>query len=202
MASSDQKKLYPLLKTAGLLELAKAGDLGAQAELINLYTGKLRSLILFRARPGSPARWQGDTEDFLQEVRMRALAGLHSFEYRGIGSFWLWIRQIAIHCISDSANKKAARSNIRTIMPESQEEPPASQVAPYEGLIKKEQIILFDRALSLVPEMDRQLLTLRLELNLPFQAIAEECGFSSDSAARIAYKRALLRLVKLINYDK
>jgi DNA-directed RNA polymerase specialized sigma24 family protein len=74
--------------------------------------------------------------------------------------------------------------------------PAAPARGPLREAADHESAAAVDAALEKLPEKTRQGLAMRLELGLEWNVIAEDCGFPSPDAARVAIKRALLDVAK------
>jgi RNA polymerase sigma-70 factor (ECF subfamily) len=197
--SDDSNPSEALLATAALLSRARAGDPGAQRELFELFEPVLRRLL--HARVPANARGLLDTDDLVQEVYGRVFQRLESFEYRGPGSFWGYLRRVGLNYVaavarrseSVQAPRNASESSLDGIGPEP---------SPSSALSSRERFAEFEAALQELPELQRQALLMRLELDLPFSAIAAECGFPSADAARMAVKRVIEVVVKRMSDDQ
>jgi RNA polymerase sigma-70 factor (ECF subfamily) len=71
--------------------------------------------------------------------------------------------------------------------------PAATSGSPTEGLERAEQAVRLRRAVLALPRRQREVVTLRLDAELPFAEIAEALGIA-EGAARVAFHHALLRL--------
>ncbi len=190
--SRDEKEPRPssaLSRTGDLLEEARRGDAAARETLFGHYREPL-SRFLHARIPGG-ARGLLETEDVVQEVCTRAFASLDRFEYRGIGSFWGFLRRIGLHYVVE-LGRRAARSPVGASL-EAVPEPTdgASTPRALSVLIEKETCEAFEKALSSVSESARAALLLRFELDLDYATIANDCSFSSPDAARMAVCRAV-----------
>jgi RNA polymerase sigma-70 factor, ECF subfamily len=133
-----------------------------------------------------------DTQDAVQEVLLRAHRTLERFEYRGVGSFWAYLRTIARNYALHAGEKRAAGD--RSLPEDSFLAPVAPDLAPLLALVGREQVEAFERALTVLPEPTREALLMRLELGLGYAEIAAESGYPSADAARMAIARALERV--------
>lgn len=181
-----------LERTQPLLEQARQGDAEALNRLFQLYEDKLEAFI--RARLPRSARPLLETGDVFQEARLKAFEKLDRFAYRGPLSFWRWLRQIALNHIIDHHRKISRRPAQDGLGRESRLEVKEEGAQPLDGILKKEEISAFESALERVPEKQREVLLLRLELRASFAEIAQQCDFPSPDAARNAYNRWLAKL--------
>lgn len=137
------------------------------------------------------ARGVLDTGDIVQEALTAALGQLERFEYRGLGSFWSYLRRIGINLILQEERRRGIRpieandsARLGAAADDSGENPPAT-------LVRKESNEAIETALEQVAEPARGALLLRLELGLPYAVIASECGYPSADAARMAIGRSM-----------
>src|SRR5262245_5586451 len=101
-----------LFATNDLLKRTRAGDREAIEILFRRYRQVLQDFLHKRLPPAS--RSLLETEDLVQEVLTRAITALPSFEYRGIGSFWAYLRQIGLNHLSEMA-RKSQRADQRAV---------------------------------------------------------------------------------------
>ena len=172
------------------LFLQAQDEAGAGAALEE-YGPRLEAFLGGRLPAG--ARGHQETLDLVQAVWAKALEGRSRFTDHGAGAFWAYLRRIAENHLVDQY-RRAGRRGTPEPLPPSSEEPPATGAGPAEEIERKEACALFDRALSVVSEEERRAVLARLELDQPWDEIAEEAGFPSPDAARMAVRRALTRI--------
>lgn len=197
--SSDAADDSGLMQTADLLGRARSGDAAARDELFQHYRPLLESFLGGRL-PGG-ARGALDTQDLVQDVCVHAAASLDRFQYRGVGSFWAYLRTIGKNLVRDHGRKDVARGRSAPLPEESMAEPPDAAASVGADLLKKEDLARFDRELERVPEREQNALLMRLELDLEYKAIAVECGYPSPDAARMAVTRALEQIIARMAED-
>lgn len=183
-----------LLQTADILAQARAGSAQAREDLFRRYHAKLARFLHMRLP--SSARGMLDTDDIVQEVYASALSTLDRFEYRGIGSFWAYLRRIGINHLRQIARRPSNDGRMEPALDASAPDPAAPDSGPISKLMKKEQLEAFEKALERISEAGRDALLMRLELDLGYEAIAAECGFPSADAARMAVCRAMGRVAE------
>lgn len=187
-----------LIGTSELLPRARAGDLVAQQELFDRFTPVL--LRLLHARLPSHVRGLLETEDLVQEVYSRTLAHLGSFEYRGPGSFWSYLRRVGLNYVGEIVRRHEPGKAPRSVSGSTLDGvDPGS--GPISQLLRQERFSAFESALECLSDSQRRAVLMRIELHLPFEAIASECNFPSPDAARMAVNRALRRLVERMSHD-
>jgi RNA polymerase sigma factor (sigma-70 family) len=141
-----------------------------------------------------------ETDDLAQDVCAQALGRLDHFEHRGPGSFWCYLRRIGLNQVGLVARRRApvvdaALTEGELVGAESAVE------GPIGALLEEELSDAFESALECIPSLHRQAVLMRLELELPYSAIAEECGYPSADAARMAVCRAMEKLVERLSRD-
>jgi RNA polymerase sigma factor (sigma-70 family) len=190
MTSQNESQLA---QTRVMLDLARQGNEHAIDELFRIYRPRLERFLTARRPKGS--RGLGDTQDLVQSVCTRAFTSLDSFEYRGVGSFWAFLRRIASNQIIDRVRTK--RHNTGESLPEdSVGIPTPEQTTPLESAVRAEQLESYEAVVAALSEKERDTVLMRLELDAPFQLIASECGYPSPAAAKQALRRTLLKVAK------
>lgn len=192
-ATSDEDSAR-LLETSDLLARAKAGDAEARDALFLRYRRSLEGFL--HARLPSSARAFLDTEDAVQEVCARAFASLGRFEYRGIGSFWSYLRTIGIRYAEEVFRRQARRAPSAGLPDDSSQAPRAEETTPSTEAAGREEFRAFETALAGISEREREALLMRLELDLDYPWIASQCGYPSPDAARMAIRRAMARVAR------
>lgn len=182
-----------LKDTCALLDRLRAGDEDARNGLFERYRPRLD--LFLRARLPGRFRALLDTQDLVQEVCVRVLPRLDAFEYRGLGSFWTYLRRIALNQVRDAWNA-AARRKVVSLPQDSRNAPAAGEATPLFDLLDREEFEAFERVLATIPERRRHALLLRLELDLEFKMIAEECDYPSANAARMDVTRLIERVAR------
>ena len=119
---------------------------------------------------------------------LRAIGSLERFEYRGVGSFWAFLRTIGQRYLADVYRRGSRESET---LSDSSHHAPADDPPPSAVAEQREQIERYDRAVEALPVRERQSVALRLELGLDYETISSECGYPSPDAARMAIARAL-----------
>lgn len=180
----------PLSETGRLLVGARAGKEEFRARLIWRYRDPLIRLLRGRLSPSVPL----ETGDVVQSVMITALSNLETFEYRGVGSFWRYLRTIAVHRAGEE-NRKHLRRPVTTQDSSTLEAVAAGECPdPVDSACERETSEKLEAALQALDEQVREALLLRIELDVPYAMIADECGYCSADAARMAIGRGLQHL--------
>jgi RNA polymerase sigma factor (sigma-70 family) len=184
MTSSDPQP-QDRLPTGDLVLQARAGDARARHEIVLRFSRPLAQLFHRRLPRGI-----SDTEDIVQETLAAALSQLDSFEYRGVGSFWNYLRRIGLNRIAqERRDLRPAAGEID--VHDSRDAPSDHDANPLSALLDREQAQQLEAAIARVAQPHRDALLLWLELDLGYEAIASECGYPSRDAARMAICRAI-----------
>ncbi len=186
----------PLLATVDLLRLAKGGDQGALDQLLARYVPRLGRWA--SGRLPMRARSLMDTSDLVQETLMRVLTGLDRIEVRGPGGFQAYVRAAVLNRIRDEVRWTNRRPGPDGV-PESLEIPAPS---PLENAIGSDLLDRYERALATLKEPERELLHLRIELDIDYEEIAAMTGKSSRDAVRMAVQRALKNLAGAMGHER
>src|SRR5262245_32846966 len=135
----------PLACTADLVAQARAGDLRARDELVVRYREPLVRFL--HARLPRSARGLLETQDVVQEATAAALLQLDRFEYRGIGSFWSYLRQISLNLVAQSYRRSVPPKIASDCLEDSALAPASPDHSPEAELIRSEEINAFETAL-------------------------------------------------------
>ncbi|MEQ1893233.1 MAG: sigma-70 family RNA polymerase sigma factor [Planctomycetota bacterium] len=184
---------HPLATTASLIVRAKAGEPAARHELVVRYQEQLLRCLHGRLNPG--ARSLQETRDMAQEALTACIRRLGDFEYRGLGTFWSYLRRIGINMVNQ-ANRRGAIHPLQNEASAHLNGAASAGGSPSEILQGREAGAAFEQALERIPEPARSALLLRIELDLPYQVIAEDCGYPTADAARMSICRALEQLAR------
>lgn len=185
-----------LLVTQELLQRAREGDRAALDALMARYLPRLRRWASGRL-PGF-ARSLLDTSDLVQETLTRVIQGLERIEVRGPGGFQAYVRQAVLNRIRDEVRWAARRPGPDGV-PESL---PDLAPSPLEHAIGADVLARYERGLAALGEEERELLHLRLELDLDYQEITAMTGRPSRDATRMAIQRALARLADEMHLER
>jgi RNA polymerase sigma factor (sigma-70 family) len=189
--------LNPEGTTASSVELfhrARRGDREAVDQLFaRLAPG------LFRWARGRLPHWARrgtDTADVVQDALVQTFRRLDQFEPRRRRALQAYLRQAVRNRILDHI-RKAGR-----FQPVDLEE--VELVEPKDGelaALAQENAERCRQALATLDEEERELIVARLEMGYSYEQLALAFGRPSPDAARMAVKRALLRLAERVSPD-
>ncbi len=170
-----------------MVESAKAGDPAAVDALVSY----LRPLIVryCRSRIGKAVSTFASADDVAQEVCMGVLTSLPAYRSTG-ASFLSFVYGIAAHKIIDFHRRYARDRTVpMSVVPESLEHAPG----PEQRLLHSELGERLGALLDTLPEIQREVLTLRLIVGLSVAETADVVH-CSPGAVRVSQHRALAKL--------
>ena len=181
-----------LLVTEDLLKRAKSGDRGALEALMARYRPRLERWAT--GRLPLQARSLFDTSDLVQEALLGAIQSLHSIKAVSPGSFQAYVRQAVLNRIRDQVRWARRRAGSEDVSEDLVDVSPT----PLESAIGTDTVRRFEEGLAHLSEEDRQLLHLRLELDIGYAEIALLTGRNTPDAARMSVHRAFRKLALLM----
>lgn len=166
---------------------AVAGSRDALREVVET----IRPVVVryVRARLGTSERVGLSADDVAQEVCMAAIQALPRYQDQG-RPFLAFVYGIASHKVAD-AHRAAARnrSDPTDVVPERW----SADAGPEQLAIQSDVSDRMQQLLAVLPEKQREILTLRIVVGLSAEETAEAVG-STPGAVRVAQHRALARL--------
>lgn len=179
-----------LRSTTELLVCARGGDDGA-AEL--LFRRTVPGLARWaRGRLPTYARELCDTEDIVQDTVINALRRWEGFEVRHPGSWIAYLRQALLNRIRDEVR----RARRRPMAVEFVDDRPDETASPLERVISRVDLERYEAALIRLRPDDRVAILFRIEHNYTYEELALALGKPTPNAARVAVRRALMRLAE------
>ena len=178
----------PSESTIELLEKVKRGDHLALELLLERHLPRLRRWASGRLprylRDGS------DTEDLVQETVIRTLRTIEGFECRREGALQAYLRQALLNRIRDCIRQAARRPRLEAV----KEESPFEGESPLEQAIGRQTAERYEAALGTLEQGEREAIVGRLELGYDYPELAAALAKPTPDAARMAVRRAVLRL--------
>lgn len=173
-----------------LLRRARRGDRPAIEGLFERMAPWLRR----RAHGRLPAWARGviDTNDLVQDALLNTFRRIAGFESHSSVAFRSYLLQAVDRRVQDEM-RRVRRHGIRSSL-EEEGLPPAGGPSPLNRLIDDETWSRYLRALARLGPRDRRLIVGRAELGYSFRQLALIDHRASPDAARIALRRALVRL--------
>jgi len=177
-------------ETLELLARAREGDERSYARLYQRYFERLRWWSSGRL-PAS-ARDLVDTQDLVQEVLIRSLKRVDEFDQRFEGAFQSYLKRGILNAIRDRIRRAKDRAGVESHEAELLEQDPS----PLEAAIGAENVRRYEAALARLAPRDQEAIVARIEMQCSYEELKEALGSPSEDAARMAVKRALLRLAE------
>jgi RNA polymerase sigma factor (sigma-70 family) len=175
-----------------LLQRAKGGDPDAANRLANLYLSPLTRWA--RGKLPQWARDMSDTQDLVQDAVLNTLKHLQEFEPARDGALHAYLRMAVMNRVRDEIR----RVRRRPYRAELDDEIPATGPSPFTTARENEAYARYQAALGQLHEDEREALIARLELGLTYHEIAMTLGRPSPDAARVAIRRALLKVTQIM----
>lgn len=173
-----------------LLQRVKHGDPEALDRLLARYLVPLRRWA--RGRLPHWARDMADTQDLVQDAIVQVLRHLAAFEPRGEGALHAYLRAAVMNRIRDELR----RAHRRPPGLELDEHLRSEAEDPLEAAIGRETLERYEAALAGLRDDERDVVIARLEWGLAYGEIASAMGKPSPDAARVAVRRAVLKLAE------
>jgi RNA polymerase sigma factor (sigma-70 family) len=200
MKDSDSKRPPPVRRAASrqsvpsgestrrLIARAQAGENEALDSLCARYLPRLYRLATGRL----PAYLRGsvDTGDLVQDSLIRTVNNLGALRPHSAGAFPAYLRQVVLNRIREEVRKSASKPWLTTM----KDNVAAVSPSPLEATIGGELVAQYEAALSRLKEDDRAVLFLKIEMDMNYAEIADALDKPSVDAARMAAKRAIVRL--------
>lgn len=174
--------------TLSLLFKARNGDASAIGAICERYLPRLRRWA--QGRIPAWARNGVDTEDIVQDALMKTMARIETFDPHHSASLQAYIHTALRNRITDLVRE--ARQQREVLPVEERREDPAAD--PLAEAIGRERFARYTGALQRLGEEDRGLIIMRFEWGFSHQEIARETGRATPDGARMALRRALVRL--------
>ncbi len=188
--------------TEFLLRSLHGGERGALEGLLQRHLGWIEQRV--RQRLGQDLRRFGETGDFVQEAMVNVLEYGPQFVVQDGEHFRRLLARIIENCLRGKHRYlHQQRRGVRREKPLGSGtilslDPPRQQTTrPSAAAAKAEQLAWVRLAVELMPELDRDVLTLREVDGLGFKEIGVRVDASED-AVRMRYKRALPRLAQRV----
>lgn len=172
-----------------LIVKAKQGDRGAISALFRRHRS-----VLQRWAHGRLPRWArnvSDTADLVQDALLQTFRKIDRFDDRGHGSLQAYLREAVSNRIKDELRRISRRP---TDPWPDEFELPSGAPSPLETAVEAENAARYKAALARLSEGERLLIVGRLELGYSHEQLALVAGKATSDAARVALKRALLKL--------
>ena len=166
-----------------------AGDSHARERLVERVLPPLERWA--RGRLPQWARSLADTQDLVQDVVLRALPRLTSFEAQGPGALRAYLQRGVNNEVVDEI-RKAKR---RPVADDALDEQVDLSPSPLEQAIRREGLEKYNAALATLKPAEQEIIRARIDRQQSYEEIAAALGKPNPNAARMAVSRAIARLL-------
>ena len=160
-----------------LIAAHRSGDPKAFSQIVNRYQRQIHRLTLRWARDADEA------DELTQRTFLRLLAHIDDFQGNQLKSY--------LFRIAANLCKNHLRDRTRLVFGLSIE--PTTPAIEGEALEKKELRLLLRKLMTQLPTRQRQVVTLRIDGELPFSEVARTLGITENSA-KVNFHHAVKRL--------
>ncbi len=180
--------------TPDLIRRTHAGDDEAREALYSRYLPRMNRWARGRLPPR--ARCMLETGDLVQSTLLKSTRCLASFDPGHAGSFPAYLRKAMLNIIRDEARKAYSLPEVAPL--DGSEIDPVP--SPLDDAVGQDLADRYDQAVRRLTEADQAALFLKVEMGLSYAEIAVALNRSSADAARMATRRAVVRLAKEMNH--
>ena len=175
-----------------LLERAREGDSGALNRLLTRYLPRLHRWA--HRRVPSWARDAADTADLVQETVFHTLRRFHAFEPQRDGALLGYLRRSLQNRVHDQFRRASRRPRIDPLVDGLDERIANDDESPLDVVIGHGDRRRYEAALKRLRPIDRRAIVASIELGYTYEQLALVLDKPSAPAARLAVRRALIRL--------
>ena len=181
-----------------LLNRVRRGSSSAVGALFERYAPWLR-----RRASGRLPQWARSgvtTSDLVQDVLYHALARLNWFESKHVSALRAYLRRAVENRVQDELRRAIRRLDMARLAPGEERPRLFEDGAPqYQQLLHDEMWGRYREGLKRLKVRDRRLIVGRAELGYTFEQLAAIERLPSPAAARMALKRAVIRLSEFMS---
>ena len=175
-----------------LFDRAREGDARALDRLFARYLPRLRRWA--HRRVPTWARDAADTADLVQETVFHTLRRLDSFEPQRDGALLGYLRRSLLNRVRDQFRRASRRPQVDPLADGLDERLPNHAESPLDRVIGHDDRRRYEAALKRLRPIDRRAIVASIELGYNYEQLALVLDKPSGPAARLAVRRALLRL--------
>ena len=185
-----EEKPHDSPASSDLIRRARAGDRSALGVLFE----RMFPWVRRRARGRLPAWARGfvDTGDLVQDVLLHVFRRITRLESTSSVAFRAYLRRAVDHRVQDEVRRVGRRDTWGGL--EEKAVPASADPSPLQQLVDGEDWDRYLRALKCLTPRERRLIVGRAELGYSFKQLALVDDRATPDAARIALRRALVRL--------
>ena len=175
-----------------LLERARKGDSGALNRLFERYLPRLHRWA--HRRVPTWARDAADTADLVQDTVFHTLRRLDSFKPQRDGALLGYLRRSLVNRVHDQFRRASRRPQVDPLADGLEERVSNDEASPLDLVIGHDDRRRYEAALKRLRPIDRRAIVTSIELGYNYEQLALVLNKPSGPAARLAVRRALLRL--------
>ena len=175
-----------------LLERARKGDAGALNRLFERYLPRLHRWA--HRRVPTWARDAADTADLVQETVFHTLRRLDSFKPQRDGALLGYLRRSLVNRVHDQFRRASRRPQLEPLVDGRDEHVANDEASPLDVVIDHDDRRRYEAALKRLRPIDRRAIVASIELGYNYEQLALVLNKPTAPAARLAVRRALLRL--------
>ena len=175
-----------------LWERARKGDSGALNRLFARYLPRLHRWA--HGRVPTWARDGADTADFVQETVLSTLRRLDAFEPQREGALMAYLRRSLLNRIRDQFRLFSRRPDMDSLSDGLAEQVASDDESPLDAAVSRADQQRYRAALVRLRPIDRRAIVASIELGYSYEQLALVLNKPSAPAARLAVRRALIRL--------
>jgi RNA polymerase sigma factor (sigma-70 family) len=191
-AGAGSLRRSSLLSSVSLFLRARAGETTALNGLMRRFLPRMRHWA--RGKLPTWARRRVDTDDLVQDAFVNLQRHLTHIEPRHRDAIGAYLRQSIRNRIRDEV-RRGERVEVGGVPVSGWRD---AGPLPDAGAEESEQRERYRRGLAQLGERDRELIVGRLELGYSYEQLALAVKAASPDAARVAVRRALLRLADAV----
>jgi RNA polymerase sigma factor (sigma-70 family) len=181
---------YANRSSRDLIRLAREGDPRALSALFGRQKSALRRWA--RGRVPQWVRGAVDTNDVVQEALLQTFRRIHVFDDRGRGALQAYLREAVRNRIRDEL-RRVGRQPVREALDEAFSDQGAS---PFDLAADAELMRRYKSKLNALSDSERLLIVGRIEMAYTYEQLALATGRATPEAARVAVRRAVLKLAQ------
>jgi RNA polymerase sigma factor (sigma-70 family) len=179
--------------------LGDAGESTVDRLATELLFRRIRPVLRRWARGRLPphARELCETDDLVQDTLAAALRNLDEFEPRHPGALLAYLRLGLMNRLRDEV-RRARRRGLAVELPL---DCPDCASSPLDQVLGRAELLRYQSALRRLRTEHREAILWRIEGQCSYEELAVALGKPSANAARVAVRRALMRLAKEMSHE-
>ncbi|HNO66185.1 MAG TPA: sigma-70 family RNA polymerase sigma factor [Tepidiformaceae bacterium] len=186
MGNTTVEELAPEFDEKAIVDAAQGGDQAALGALYDHYFPRVYRYVSTRLATAE------DAEDVTTEIFLRIIENLRSFTWRGL-PFAAWVFRIARNEVVSHVRRQKVRSGAAQLT-ESIQDPSPDHV---DEIVTAFTIQEVREATALLPEAQRQVITLRFSAGLSVAETAQALG-KTENNVKVLQHKAIAKLQGMV----